>query len=32
MTDELTWEMQQKIDQMLHRTPAAPSSPLDDNR
>ncbi len=32
VTDELTWEMQQKIDAMFHRSPTAPSLPMDDNR
>jgi hypothetical protein len=32
VTDELTWEMQQQIDEMFHRNPAAPILPADDNR
>ena len=32
VTDELTWEMQQKIDQILHGMPAAAPTPLSDNR
>jgi hypothetical protein len=32
VTDELTWEMQQKIDQMMHRSPPVVESPLVDNR
>jgi Zn-dependent metalloprotease len=32
VTDELTWEMQQKIDEVLRRTPVAPAWPILDNR
>jgi hypothetical protein len=32
VTDELTWEMQQKIDQMMHRSPPVVETPLADNR